>query len=199
METETVIFWLGFCGLVAYFANKKGQSGVAWFFIAFVISPLIAGIALALTKDKKIAERIDGVERKTDNLQSEMGYNQKYNDLRAELITKQLNAQMTSGGPGLLGNNGPQMQLHSGAVVCPGCQTGYPQSVNFCPNCGAVNPRFTKCDKCGYLSPGNFQFCGGCGEKLQALPACPQCGEMSSRKGQTFCAKCGGSLAGKAA
>jgi RNA polymerase subunit RPABC4/transcription elongation factor Spt4 len=179
---------------VAYFANKKGHNAVAWFFIAFVISPLLAGIVLALTKDEKITERINGVERKAENLHTEMGYNQKYNDLRADLISRQLNTQLVSGQPELLGNRSPQVQQLSGIVVCANCKGTYSQSVNFCPSCGVLNPRFTKCPNCGHLSASNSQYCGGCGQKLQTLPVCAKCGEISSKKDQLFCARCGGSL-----
>jgi hypothetical protein len=44
-----VLIWLGFAVAVAIAANTRGRSGVGWFFLAALISPLIAGlIVLAL-------------------------------------------------------------------------------------------------------------------------------------------------------
>jgi hypothetical protein len=44
-----VFFWLAFSVLVGLFASiRRGRSGVGWFFIAAVISPLIAGLLLLI-------------------------------------------------------------------------------------------------------------------------------------------------------
>lgn len=86
-----IIFWLGFCGLVAYFADKKGRNAVGWGALAFVISPLFAGIALAIAKDLTIEKSLQDINNRTDNLKMEMDYNQKYNELRSDNIEKNVN------------------------------------------------------------------------------------------------------------
>lgn len=45
---EIIVIWLVFCGLVAIAAKNKGRSAAGWFVLAFLISPLIAGIAVLL-------------------------------------------------------------------------------------------------------------------------------------------------------
>lgn len=86
-----IIFWLGFCALVAYFADKKGRNAVGWGALAFVISPLFAGIALAIAKDLTVEKSIQDINNRTDNLKMEMDYNQKYNELRSDNIEKNVN------------------------------------------------------------------------------------------------------------
>lgn len=39
-----VFFWLGFSAVVGVAAVKRNRSGVGWFILALVISPLLAGL-----------------------------------------------------------------------------------------------------------------------------------------------------------
>lgn len=41
---EAFLFWAAFAVVVAILASNRGRSGLLWFFIAVVISPLIAGL-----------------------------------------------------------------------------------------------------------------------------------------------------------
>jgi hypothetical protein len=43
---ELVLFWLAFAAIVAVGANTRGRNPVGWFFLAAVISPLLAGLLL---------------------------------------------------------------------------------------------------------------------------------------------------------
>jgi hypothetical protein len=43
---EIALLWLVFAVLVAFFANSKNRSGISWFFIAALLSPLVAFIIL---------------------------------------------------------------------------------------------------------------------------------------------------------
>jgi len=45
-----VFFWIAFCVVVAIVAKNKGRSGIAWFFISFLISPLLAWIRVLVLK-----------------------------------------------------------------------------------------------------------------------------------------------------
>jgi hypothetical protein len=42
------IAWLVLCGLIGFIAMKRGRSSVGWFFLALFLSPLTAGLALAI-------------------------------------------------------------------------------------------------------------------------------------------------------
>ena len=48
-------FWLVLCALVAGYADSKGRGPGKAFLLAFVLSPLIAFIIVALLEDKKAA------------------------------------------------------------------------------------------------------------------------------------------------
>lgn len=52
---EIIVGWLIFAGLVGYWASQWGRSGAAWFLFALLLSPLIAGIALAIAGRKNPA------------------------------------------------------------------------------------------------------------------------------------------------
>ena len=62
------IFWIGFCILVGYFADKKGRSGVGWGLLAFIISPLLAGIALAKAYNTERAKKSESASVENTNL-----------------------------------------------------------------------------------------------------------------------------------
>lgn len=49
--TTVLIFWFLFSIAAAIFANNRGRSGFAWFFIALVLSPILALLFLAVSKD----------------------------------------------------------------------------------------------------------------------------------------------------
>jgi hypothetical protein len=52
---EFVIFWLLFAVVVGVVASSRGRSGVGWFLLAVVISPLLAIILVALMPSKRDA------------------------------------------------------------------------------------------------------------------------------------------------
>lgn len=191
---EVLVFWLGFCVLVGYFANKKGRNGFGWFLLAFVISPLFAGIALAMASDKMVHQKIENVERKTDNLGAEMKYNQKYNDLRADLVNKQLDTYAQTIQPSRLQSSSNHAQQLVGIIACHSCGKSYNQSAKFCPYCGVTNSLFTKCSKCGNISQSDSVFCPNCGQQLRQILSCSNCGYQSEIADQAFCPNCGNKL-----
>jgi uncharacterized membrane protein YhdT len=48
---EIFVFWLGFSVAIGVWASNRGRSGFGWFLLACLISPLLAGIFLAVTKN----------------------------------------------------------------------------------------------------------------------------------------------------
>ena len=50
---ELLFFWVIFAVLVGAFAEKRGRSGVGWFFLALLISPLIAFLVLLLIGENR--------------------------------------------------------------------------------------------------------------------------------------------------
>lgn len=45
---EYVVVWTIVAVLIGVAANSRGRSGIGWFFLAMIISPLIAGLLLML-------------------------------------------------------------------------------------------------------------------------------------------------------
>jgi len=86
-----IIIWLAFCGAVAYYAEQKKRNPVGWFFLAFFISPLLAGVFLAMSKDLKVEEEIKKIEKDNENIKMEMKFNEKFNDYRAKEISNRVN------------------------------------------------------------------------------------------------------------
>src|SRR5882724_9764189 len=57
---EWVVFWLLCAVVVAFLAHRKGRDAVRWFFIAVLISPLIAFIILLIAPDlQKEREKVE--------------------------------------------------------------------------------------------------------------------------------------------
>jgi hypothetical protein len=55
-----VFFWIGFALVTGVAANTRGRSGVAWFLLALLISPLLAiGFLLAVGPKKAAPERVE--------------------------------------------------------------------------------------------------------------------------------------------
>ena len=53
MEAIILVVWLALCGGIAALANSRGRSGIAYFFFAFLLSPLLVFILLLCAKDLK--------------------------------------------------------------------------------------------------------------------------------------------------
>jgi hypothetical protein len=49
-----LFFWLGFAAVVAVAASNRGHSGAGWFFLALLISPLLAGLFLLASRDLRV-------------------------------------------------------------------------------------------------------------------------------------------------
>lgn len=52
---ELFLLWFGLACAVGYAAGRMGRSWVGWFSLAVIISPLLAGIFLAISGSKGIA------------------------------------------------------------------------------------------------------------------------------------------------
>jgi hypothetical protein len=60
MVTVAVI-WLIFAIVVAAAANGRGRAGFGWFILAVVISPLLAGLLLAILPDLRTRALLEGL------------------------------------------------------------------------------------------------------------------------------------------
>lgn len=53
--------WVGGASVTAWVAWEKGREPVAWFVLAFFLSPLVALVALTAVPARRLARRRDGV------------------------------------------------------------------------------------------------------------------------------------------
>lgn len=134
----TVIMWFGFCIAVAYWANTKGRSPILWGLLAFFISPLLAAIALALVKNKKLEANMSDLRMGQEQLRDRVAVNEKvttqqFRQMHQELAShQQQNQQLSSG-------------MNQNAEIPAPRRTA-----NFCANCGAPLEAGAKfCAKCG--------------------------------------------------
>lgn len=49
---ELIVIWLGLCGVVAFWANNRGQNGAVIFFVSVLLSPLIGALIVLISGDK---------------------------------------------------------------------------------------------------------------------------------------------------
>ena len=167
------LLWLFFCIWVGRAATNKGYSGILYFLFAFILSPIIAGVTLALFPDKKQNRRIDEVDNKTDNLKKEMDFNQKYNELKQLNLENQVRMTNDLNNRQYFSNLNNQQYLQEKASqkskqnVCPKCNFVIEESSKFCNNCGEkIEPDKIKCRKCSKENMEKAKFCQYCGNDL---------------------------------
>lgn len=48
------IIWLVLALVIGFAAGQRGRSGIGWFFLAVILSPLIAGLLVAVLPDLQV-------------------------------------------------------------------------------------------------------------------------------------------------
>lgn len=186
------IIWFLFCALVGYYASEKGRSGVLWFILAVIISPLLAGIALGLSKDLSVEEKIDDLDKTTENIKREVEYRSKHQQRETEAVKNRLNTSNNDKDSYL--DNGSQLALDDNTVKCQECGRLADKGVSFCPNCGEkILPQDKKeCLSCEAIIDKDNRFCPECG--IELVKTCPEC-ETEVNDEMKFCTSCGFALA----
>ncbi|MFW6022806.1 MAG: zinc ribbon domain-containing protein [Halanaerobiaceae bacterium] len=188
------LLWFVFCGLVAYYANRKGRNAVGWGLLAIFISPLLAGIALAIAGDLSVEKNIDNLNKKTDNLEREIKHNKDYNDINRDYMNQKVE-QISS-------SNQKQKVLSEGEgknksiedkIKCNNCNEYINMENKFCPLCGerVITDEQQECPQCGNILDKSSKFCNKCGQKLKA--SCSSCNKEYDL-GIKYCPDCGGRL-----
>src|SRR4051812_14614888 len=60
---EVALFWIIFAAAAGFIASQRGRSGVRWFLLSIVISPLIAVIIVALIPSHPVAAASGSLEQ----------------------------------------------------------------------------------------------------------------------------------------
>ena len=164
-----VFIWFAFCVGIGYYANSKGRSAIAWGLLAFVFSPLLAGIVLALMKDKRVGNDITQLQMEHQQLHDRVASDERMTQMQFQNMQSQISA---GSAPDKLTDGEYKIcpyckeRIRKDAVVCRFCHQSLtdmlPQAaspaaeqpvqgnVSFCPNCGSsVSPADVFCNSCG--------------------------------------------------
>lgn len=189
--SDYTLFWLIFCGVVAYFANKRGRNPVGWFLIAAITTPLLAGIALAIAKDLSIEEEINDLHKTTNNIKTEIEHNKQHNNLQQQYMYQKLGSSSEEKKQ-LDSTNNNKLALEE-SIKCS-CGAEVKSQSKFCPQCGEIIIPKGKmlCPNCNDLILEDAKFCNICGHKL--VTECPSC-NTKLKTDLKFCYNCGQELA----
>lgn len=130
-----------FCGLIGYWASRRGRSAILWAILALIISPLLSGIVLALMSDQSIKASITDLQMGQQQMHDRMATNEKMTEQHFQQLQQQMLHKM--------GQNTYLQQPESSALLSESDRS------RFCANCGtklAPNEKF--CPKCGTKSEG---------------------------------------------
>lgn len=128
-----IILWLVFCIGIMIFANSKGRSAIGWGLLAFLFSPLIAGIALACSKDLTVDEDISRVKMEHQHLKDRVVSNEKLTDYRLNRVELDVN-QIQNKAIGTQSNK----LLDNGTKLCPACAEVIKAEAIKCKHCGIM-------------------------------------------------------------
>ncbi len=150
------ILWFGLCILVAFYASHRGRSPIGWGLIAIFISPILAGIALALMKDLRMEQEIRRNSMDTDRLQERMAVSEAHIHDRMDHMEQRIN-RLDRQEPASLQGDRTVGALPQGKGTeaqnwkfCPQCGQRMTLEAQFCPNCGTALPqvRLVECPYC---------------------------------------------------
>lgn len=61
-----IIVWLAFAGIAGYMASNRNRSGLVWFLLSIILSPIICIIALLVIGKNKTVLTEDGIKKLKD-------------------------------------------------------------------------------------------------------------------------------------
>ena len=205
---EFLIF-LGFCVAVGMFAQRKGRSGLAWGLASVFISPLLAGIILALVKDLSQDEAVNKVGMEQQDIKEWMAVNEVQMNQRFQHVEKEISSIKKEVGMLDSGSQSKTQMLDEGMKKCPHCG----ESIK-CRYCGSVLEAvpMRECPFCKELIRADATKCRFCRSDLtDGVPSeatltestayqpqaevllCPSC-HAPIVPGTKFCGSCGALL-----
>lgn len=82
------LLWIIMCVGVGILADRRGRSGIGWFLISLVISPLIGGLIVAALGDRKIKGNVRELQMRDAHLSDRISSNERLNDYRFNRLEK---------------------------------------------------------------------------------------------------------------
>ncbi len=134
----SIVLYIIFCGLVAYFANKRGRSPILWGLFSLLISPLLAAIIIAVLKDLTAEHRIERTSLETDRLKERVAVSEAELHSRIDKVEQRMDRMSGSETPVLDGEWKEALPPQTaGKRQCAHCGETVPQEAVYCPSCGA--------------------------------------------------------------
>ena len=168
------IFLLLFAVGVGMFAQSKGRSPWGWGIASLIISPLLAGIILAMLKDQKQEQSINKIEMEQQQIKERIAVNEVQMNQRFQQVENRLdsNAAATRA---LEARRREDMLLGEGKMQCPHCGEVVKNGAVKCCHCGLdiVPIKMKECPYCKELIRETATVCKFCHSKLTEDNAVP--------------------------
>jgi hypothetical protein len=160
-------FWFLLCIGIGVFAHNKNRSGIGWFILAFIFSPLLAGVILACLKDMKVDEDISRVKMEHQHLKDRVVSNEKITDYRLNRVELDVNQVQNK----TIGSSQSYKLLNNGTKLCPACAEVIKAEAIKCKHCGIMvdSIKVVDCPYCFENILANDTLCKHCKSDLSKI------------------------------
>jgi hypothetical protein len=132
----SVIIYLLFCVLVAFFASHRGRSPILWGIISLLVSPLITVIVLAVLKDLTTEQRLEQTNLEADRLKERVAVSEQELHHRMDHMEQRMDHLDGHTASQIEGDRHEALQQGE-TMTCSQCGEVIPAGASFCPHCGA--------------------------------------------------------------